>query len=224
MSQTANVRSVEALKDFKNTLITYADDARAALSSVQMDIRHTRDWLERDQMAYWKGQVKRRQELVGLARTELHRRRLSQANSDAISDTDQKEALKLAQRKLAEAEEKVEKVKRWIPILQKAISDYNSHAQPLGDRLAGPFENSLALLDRMVAALDAYRALSAPSLPVNAPTKASGADGAGITTAATGTAPESSAEITDGVAEEPSTTPAETTDEAVGATAGRAQA
>jgi len=109
--------------------------------------------------------VKRRTQEVAMARTELHRRRLSQANSDAISDTEQKEALKLAQRRLAEAEEKVVRVKKWIPVLEQEISEYHAHSQPLGDRLTGSFENSLAALDRMVSALESYLALTAPSAP-----------------------------------------------------------
>src|SRR3954469_18108999 len=100
MSQSANVRSVEAIHDFKVSLTNFADDARNALSSVEMELRRTRDWLLRDQYTFWQGQFKRRTEQVAMARTELHRRRLSQQGSDAVSDTEQKENLKLAQRKL----------------------------------------------------------------------------------------------------------------------------
>ena len=53
----------------------------------------TRDWLERDQLSYWQMQVKRRHEAMMMARTELFRRKISQQGSDAVSDTEQKEAL-----------------------------------------------------------------------------------------------------------------------------------
>src|SRR3954452_12166720 len=166
MSMGANVRSVDALKDFKVTLINFAEEARIALSSADMEIRQVRNWLTRDQLSYWQSQVKRCQERVSIARTELHRRQLSQANSDAVSDTDQKEALRDAQRRLREAEEKVEKIKRWVPVLEHAISEYNSQSQPLGDRLAGSFTSSLKGLDRMIAALDSYLAMAPPTAPV----------------------------------------------------------
>jgi len=163
MSQ-ANVRSVEALKDFKNALIAYAEEARNALNGVDMDVRRTRDWLERDQLSYWQNQVKKRNEQVSQARADLFRRQISQSGSGSVSDTDQKEALRLAITRLRQAEEKVEKVRRWQPILQHAISEYNSAARPLGDRIAGDLVASLALLDRMVASLDAYMAIKAPTL------------------------------------------------------------
>ena len=97
-----------------------------------MEIRRTRDWLQRDQLSFWQSQVKWRQEagLDGPHRTAS--RRLSQSNSDAISDTEQKENVRVAQRRLAEAEEKVERVKRWIPVLEHAISEYHSQSQPPG--------------------------------------------------------------------------------------------
>lgn len=168
MSQ-ANVRSVDAIRDFKVALIAFAEEARIALDSMEMEIRQTRNWLERDQFAYWKSQVKRGHEIVSEARTELHRRRLSQSNSDAISDSDQKEALRQANRRLHEAEDKVERVKKWAPVLEHATAEYHSQSQPLGDRLSGSLVASLGMLDRMIRAIDEYLAIEAPEAPVLAP-------------------------------------------------------
>jgi hypothetical protein len=207
MSQSANVRSIEALKEFKNGLIAFADDARVIIDGVDMEVRRTRNWLERDQLAYWRTQVKRRQEDVAAARTELHRRKISQMNSDAISDTEQKEALKLAQRRLVEAEEKVETIKRWIPVLEHAIHEYHSQVQPLGDHLAGGFENTLSLMDRMVDALEAYLSLRAPEAPrlppVEGTSSAAQAAAPGMATAANAApaGPESGSEEAGGATE-----------------------
>ncbi len=83
MSRSANVQSVQTLKDFKNAMITFAEDARNALSGVDMDLRRMRDLLERDQLGYWQAQVKRRKEELMQARADLHRRKISQQGSDA---------------------------------------------------------------------------------------------------------------------------------------------
>ncbi len=168
MSQ-ANVRSVDAIKDFKIALIAFAEDARVALDSMEMEIRQTRNWMERDQFAFWKSQVKRGHEQLAEARAELHRRKVSQINSDAVSDSDQKEAVRMAQRRLQEAEEKVERIKRWGPVLEHALSEYHSQAQPLGDRLSGSLVASIALLERMIRAIEEYTAIEAPSAPVLPP-------------------------------------------------------
>lgn len=165
MSQSANVRSIGAIHDFKIALANFAEDARNALTGTEMELRRARNWLQREQLSYWQTQVKRRNEQVSMARTELHRRRLSQQGSDAISDTEQKENLRAAVRRLEEAERKVVLVKKWIPILEHAISEYHSAAQPLGDRLTGALVNSMTLLDRMVASLEAYLAVAPPPTP-----------------------------------------------------------
>jgi hypothetical protein len=128
-----------------------------------MELRRFRDWLEREQLGYWQMQVKRRHEAMMMARTELHRRKITQANSDAVSDTEQKEALREWQRKLHAAEQKLELVKRLIPQLHHAIADYHAHSQPLGDHLTGGFEVSLARLSRMIESLEAYLTMAPPS-------------------------------------------------------------
>jgi hypothetical protein len=111
--------------------------------------------------------------MISEARTELHRRRLSQTNSDVISDSDQKEALRMAQRRLHDAEEKVDRIKRWVPVLEHALSEYHGQAQPLGDRLSGSLMASLAMLERMIVALEEYAAIEAPAAPV-LPTSSTG--------------------------------------------------
>jgi hypothetical protein len=165
MSRSANVLSVQTLKDFKVTMINFAEEARNSLSAVDMELRRMRDWLERDQLGYWQAQVKRRNEELMEARSELHRRKITQQGSDAVSDAEQKEALREAQRRLRVAEEKVALVKKLIPQLHHAIAEYHSHSQPLGDHLSGGFERSLANLERMTASLDAYLATAVPTTP-----------------------------------------------------------
>ena len=48
MADQAKVLSVQALKDFRIALINFVEEARNALGGVDMELRRTRDWLERD--------------------------------------------------------------------------------------------------------------------------------------------------------------------------------
>ncbi len=165
MSRSANVLSTQTLKDFKMVMCNFAEEARNSLSGVDMELRRMRDWLERDQLGYWQSQVKKRQEDLMQARADLHKRKISQQGSEAVSDAEQKEALRVAQRRLQVAEEKVQIVRKLIPQLHHAIDEYHSHSQPLGDHLSGGFEKSLFTMDKMIGALDAYLALKAPGGP-----------------------------------------------------------
>jgi hypothetical protein len=165
MSKSANVLSVQTLKDFKVSMINFAEEARNSLSGVDMELRRMRDWLERDQLGYWQSQIKKRQEGLMQARADLHKRKISQQGSDAVSDAEQKEALREATKRLRIAEEKLAMVRRLIPQLHHAIDEYHSHSQPLGDHLSGGFEKSVFTLEKMVGALEAYLALAAPTAP-----------------------------------------------------------
>jgi hypothetical protein len=192
MSRSANVLSLQTLKDFKNVMITFAEEARNSLGGVDMELRRMRDWLERDQLSYWQTQVKRRNEELMQARSDLHRRKITQQGSDAVSDADQKEALREAQRRLRVAEEKVALVKKLIPMLHHAIAEYHSHSQPLGDHLAGGFERSVAGLEKMITALEAYLATAVPTAPRYEPVETTAAPSAAASSsgsATTATAP-----------------------------------
>lgn len=165
MAQSAKVLSIQSLKEFRIALVNFTEEARNALGGVDMELKRMRDWLERDQLSYWQMQVKRRHEAMMMARTELHRRRIAQQGSDAISDTEQKEALREAQRRLHIAEEKVEIVKKLIPIFHHAMAEYVSRATPLADHLSGGIDRSLGSLAKMIDSLEAYIALNAPAAP-----------------------------------------------------------
>ena len=185
MSRSANVQSIQTLRDFKVAMITFGEDARNALSGVEMDLRKMRDFLERDQLGYWQMQIKRRNEEVMQARADLHRRKISQQGSDAVSDSEQKEALREATKRLRIAEEKVALIKRLIPQFHHAIAEYHSHSQPLGDHISGGFEKSLSVLERMILSLEAYVATTAPSAPRMDPVAST--SGAATTTGASAT-------------------------------------
>jgi len=205
MSKSANVLSVQTLKDFKMAMCNFGEEARNALSGVDMELRRTRDWLERDQLGYWQSQIKKRQENLMAARADLHKRKISQQGSDAVSDADQKEALREAMKRLRVAEEKLALIKRLIPFLHHAIDEYHSHSQPLGDHLAGGFEKSLFSLEKMIGALESYLALAAPTAPrldslqeTGASATSSGSSGTARSGSATSTVDSPSGEKTNG--------------------------
>lgn len=189
MSQDARVLSVQALRDFKGSMIKFVEEARGALSGVDMELRRMRDWLERDQLGYWQMQVKKRQEALMNARSELSKRQIAAQGNNSISDTEQKENVRIAMQKLRVAEEKVALVKRLIPVLHHEIAEYKSCSAPLGDHLSGGFEKSLGVLEKMVRSLEDYLALQAPSTPRDAPGGSSARSGEPTSSAPAAAAP-----------------------------------
>ncbi len=158
MSESARVKSVDALREFREALGTFIEDARNALTSVEMENRRMTEWVNQTQKFYWLNEVKRRREKMNEIRGELHRKKLSGGG-----ETEAKELVRIANARLREAEEKVEIVKKAAPVLQHAIDEYLGLARPLGDMLTGELENCMALLERMATALDDYLNISLPA-------------------------------------------------------------
>jgi len=162
MSEAAKVTSVEALKDFREAIASFRDDAKNALVTVQMENRRAIDWLQNHQRLYWNEELKRRRERQAMALTDLHRKRLQASPGSVVRDTEQKEAVRATLAKVREAEAKVETVKKWGPPLQRAIDEYLGKARPLDDMLGSDLVHALGLLERMIVSLEEYLRLSAP--------------------------------------------------------------
>jgi hypothetical protein len=162
MAETANVQSIEAIKVFRDGLATFIEDAKHSLVAVDMTNRRTRDWVTNHQRLFWIEEVKRRRQKMNDAAAELHRRKLQQRPGKPPQDAEQAEAYRLARARLREAEEKVEIVKRWATVFQHAVDEYQGSARPMADMLEGDARHALALLERMMAALDEYIRLAPP--------------------------------------------------------------
>jgi hypothetical protein len=163
MSTQASVHSVHALKDLRAHFALFAEDVQAALGSVDMEARRTVQWLQHDRRSYWQEQVKRRREAVSEAQADLFRRKLSQSDESAKVYTEQKENLRRAEAALRDAEQRLALIKKWEPKLQQAILEYRASSRRIADFARGDVPRALALLGRMIDALEAYLRVAPPS-------------------------------------------------------------
>lgn len=162
MAESARVHSIEGIQDFRASLCEFGEEVQHALGAVDMEIRRASDWLRHDRLMYWQREVRRRDQEIAQARSDLHRKNLSRASGYVPDVSEQKEALRIAQHRMREAELKVERVRKWGPAFQHAVAEYQGQARPLGDMMTGDLAKALALLDRMLAALDAYVTMAPP--------------------------------------------------------------
>ena len=161
MSQGARVTSIDAIKKFRSDLASFGDDARNALGAVEMEIRRTVDWLLHDQPAYWKAEIKRRHQNLSDAQAALFKKKLSSGDREA-NLSEQKEAIRLAKRRLEEAEEKLATTRRWLPAFRRALDEYHGPARQLAGFLEGEQPRALALLEHKIDSLEEYVRLTAP--------------------------------------------------------------
>ncbi len=183
-SQNVKVTSIAALAEFRNALCTFAEDARSSIGNAEMDVRRTNDWLARGQTLFWQAEIKKSELAVAEAQAALFRRKISQTG-DTANDSEQRENLRNAKRRLQHAEDKLRVVKRWIPQFQHAVGEFHARVHPIGDMASGELDRALRLLDNMVAALDAYTRIAPP--PSSRDATASGTTAGSPAGAAAGT-------------------------------------
>jgi exonuclease VII large subunit len=177
MSESARVHSIEAVKDWKEALCVFHTEALEAVCAVEMEIRRTFDWLQ-ERIKHWQSEIRRRDNLVVQARNDLMRRRMMTTAAGKEPDTtEQEKALRKAQARLREAEEKLERARQLVPVLQRAVEEYEGPARRLSNILEGDLPRAFALLDRKIDALDAYVGMAPPVRSEAAPAKPNPSEG-----------------------------------------------
>lgn len=172
MALPVDVESIAVLRDVRGHLARFGEEAKHALAAAEMEIRRMVDWLNNDQRLHWQAEIRRRREHLANAKSELHRKRTGAMFGHKAQDSDQKENLRIAKARLDEAEDKLERIRRWIPQLQQAVMEYQSQARPLADMVDGDLERSLATLERMIIALEQYVSMQAPTMATEATSSA----------------------------------------------------
>ena len=71
MSDSANVRSIAAVRDFEGALLRFHDDAGRAVSAMEQQAQRVLQWLELDRPVFWKRQVEQGHAHLAECRTRL---------------------------------------------------------------------------------------------------------------------------------------------------------
>jgi hypothetical protein len=161
MAQRARVLSVEALRDVKAALAEFADAVKITLTSVDSDINRVSHWLTHDRPSHWKREVRRREDQVAAAQTDIMRKRLIAAPEPA-SVVEEQKALQIAKSRLHEAHKKLANVRRWAPAFEREALLYKGTCRGLSEVLHRELPRAAARLDRMVESLEAYARLAPP--------------------------------------------------------------
>jgi len=164
MSEFARVTSIEELTEFRADLCTFGERAQEGLSSVQMAIQRTLEWLD-GQDKYWQREVRRWDEAVAQARAELARRKMIRIGDRVPDCTEQEDILRKARHRLEEAEDKLARTRRWLPAFRRSVDEYHGPARQLGGFLEAEHARALALLQQKIDALEAYARPTAPPPP-----------------------------------------------------------
>ena len=159
MAQAAKVTSIDAVGRMSAALQAFRAEAGSGLDDLQMEIQRGLQWIHHDCREYWSVEVRRASERVTEARLNLQQamtyRRVADHQPTCI---DEKRALAAAKRRLQIAQDKVQAVRHWARVIDRAVDEYRGVRTPFiaiprrrfsqGPGDSGPHERSAAILRR----------------------------------------------------------------------------
>jgi hypothetical protein len=163
MSPRANVRSLDAIREFRPSVRRFEDDVMSALSSLRTELNRTIQWLDHDCPAYWQQQIRNGYDNVNEARTTLTRKSMMTVAGHKSDCIDEKKALARAKQNLEFSQQKLQLCKQWSIKAHRAADEYTARIGRAEQSLSQGIPKMLALLDRMVLALESYASVERPS-------------------------------------------------------------
>ncbi|HVX15170.1 MAG TPA: hypothetical protein VHC22_28515 [Pirellulales bacterium] len=161
MNGAASVHSIPMLREFRAAFANFGSEAKEASAVNDMTVRRAIDWFQSDLLKYWQNELRKRDEALTNARSDYERCRMQSFGGRAPDCTDQKVAMRKAQLRLEEAQDKLKAHKKWSRVLDEEMQDYQGQSQQLSDMLSGEIPKAMADLDRMLNALEAYIGVAA---------------------------------------------------------------
>jgi hypothetical protein len=164
----ADVRSIEALRDWYAALTGYGEMLAEALAGVEMELRRARDWIE-DQRRSWQQAIRDCEEEVVRAKAELSQRKMPTWDGRDPDCTVQEKNLRRAKARLEHAQEQVERCSHWLRKLPQIVDEvYYGKARRLSNFLDEDLARGRAVLSRQLATLEAYAGLRPDFAPAPA--------------------------------------------------------
>lgn len=168
MTSTAHVRSIDSVERFRAAFSQFGEESAQALDEIRMELDRFVEWLEHDQISYWKNEVRRCEAKVAEATVDLHRARSATIDPEHTpACLQEQKVLQAAKQRLLATEEKLQLVKRWVPAILQAARDYHTQIAPLVNYLTYEHPQGVNHLRQLIARLEDYLAVAPPTAATN---------------------------------------------------------
>ena len=164
MGRPASVKSIDALQAMSTGLQCFRDEASSALDDLEIEIRRALQWIGQDCRQYWHHEVRQSRDKVTEAKLQLQHAMMFRRIDDEqrASCIEEKKALEQAKRRLQIAESKIEAISHWTVAIDRAVNEYRGSRSQFVNWLEADFPRAVAVLGRMIAALETYVRLGTP--------------------------------------------------------------
>lgn len=159
---SANIRSPEVLKRFRHRFVEFDEQAHLALDTISGDVSSVLEWLRKEQLTHWRGQLRRRHEEMQKAWRDYVNARHGDRRMGKPSSVDERKAYERARRRKEEAEQKIEIISRRAEALEREATRLLPPCLRFDAMLVSLAPKAIARLDHMLDNLDVYFGPAAP--------------------------------------------------------------
>ncbi len=162
MSDSANVRSVEAIERLRVTVLEFAASCQDGLDEMDQVMRRVVDWLEHDRPRYWKEAIRERQRQLHEARQQLARCLMFSLQDERPACREERGAVRQAEAAVSEGESKAQRVRHYRQLIQQEMFEFEGRLGHFAAVLANDVPRAAATLARIIQEIEHYRQTQAP--------------------------------------------------------------
>lgn len=157
MTESANVRSVDAIRYFHAAVLKFQEEARLCVSALEMQMLRFLGWIERERPGFWKREIENCYRELSEARVRLHQCRMKKMGDYKPTCFEETKDLERAKRALEYSQKQVPVVKHWIIQTHHEANEYHGRSAQLTQMIERDIPQLLALLHQAVDWLEAYQ-------------------------------------------------------------------
>ena len=162
MNGSANVESLDLLREWHAALCVFRTEAVESLASVSLEIQRSDSWLD-EQLRHWQNLARDGEEDVLRCKNELSNRRFPDFTGRVPDCSVQEEALRRAEKRLDYIRDQIAVVRRWMTKLPKLISEaYDAPSRHLMNFLEAELPRGIAMMNNQITALEQYLNIRPP--------------------------------------------------------------
>lgn len=164
MDPKAHVTSIDAVHQFRAELRRYEEKVRDTLDQMLKEAQRAVDWVESDRGRYWPSEMRKAENRLASARSDLERAKLAKRSNESKDCYDEQLFVDRAKSRLRLSEDKIRVVRHWRHLLRQNADELEGKLARLTQYLEVDLPKALASLDRMTRALDKYAEMRSSEL------------------------------------------------------------
>lgn len=169
MRHAADVRSIDALREFRADLVEYQGTLRQAVELLTVEVARGIGWFE-EQMTYWPAETRKASDNLAEARAALSRCMLTKGKERESACDDERQVFERAKARLSFAEQQIRVTKQWYAQVRHETDEFRNRVTRLLTLTDGDLPRALAALDAISQSLDKYTGQTVPRQRTSEPT------------------------------------------------------